>query len=67
MTTLGSKIGKLLPRINILMTRVRSRGEKVRGYIIDNVEKYPTDVAKVTADKIDITRQEVNKHLKNVR
>ena len=48
------------------MTRVRSRGEKIRGFIINNVEKHPTDVAKITADKFDITRQAVNKHLKKL-
>jgi len=48
------------------MTGVRSRGEKIRGFIINNVEKHPTDVAKVTAEKFDITRQAVNKHLKKL-
>jgi len=48
------------------MTRVRSRGEKIRGFIVNNVEKHPTDVAKVTAEKFDITRQAVNKHLKKL-
>jgi len=48
------------------MTRVRSRGEKIRGFIINNVEKHPTDVAKVTAEKFDITRQAVNKHLQRL-
>jgi len=49
-----------------MMTRVRSRGEKVRGFIINNVEKHPTDIAKVTAEKFDITRQAVNKHIKKL-
>jgi len=48
------------------MTRIRSRGEEIRGFIINNVEKRPTDIAKVTADKFDITRQAVNKHLKKL-
>jgi len=48
------------------MTRIHSRGEKIRGFIINNVEKYPTDVAKITADKFNITRQAVNKHLKKL-
>lgn len=63
LTILDPKVDKLCPGINILMTRVRSRGEKIRSFIIDNVEKHPTDVAKVTAGKFDITRQAVNKHL----
>jgi len=49
-----------------MMTRVRSRGEKIRGFIINNVEKHPTDIAKVTAEKFDITRQAVNKHIKKL-
>ncbi len=48
------------------MTRVRSRGEKIRGFIISNIEKHPTDIAKIAAVKFDITRQAVNKHLKKL-
>jgi anti-sigma regulatory factor (Ser/Thr protein kinase) len=45
------------------MTRVRTRGEQIRGFIINNVEKYPDNIAKITADKFEISRQAVNKHL----
>lgn len=48
------------------MTRVRSRGEKIRTFIISNVEKHPTNIAQVAADKFDITRQAINKHLKKL-
>lgn len=48
------------------MTRVRSRGENIRRFIINNVEKNPRDIARVTADKFGITRQAVNKHLKKL-
>ena len=48
------------------MTGVRSRGERIRGFIINNVEKHPTDVAKLAAHKFGITRQAVNKHLKRL-
>ena len=48
------------------MTGVRTRGEKIRRYIISNVEKHPKDIALVTARKFDITRQAVNKHLKRL-
>lgn len=65
LTICSYKVDKMLARIGI-MTKVRSRGEKIRGFIISNVEKHPTDVAKVTADKFDITRQAVNKHLKRL-
>ena len=45
------------------MTRVRGRGEDIRRYILANIEKHPTDIAKVTADRFGITRQAVGKHL----
>jgi anti-sigma regulatory factor (Ser/Thr protein kinase) len=48
------------------MTKVRVRGEAVRRYIIEHVEKRPADIAKITADKFDITRQAVNKHLQKL-
>lgn len=46
--------------------KVRERGEDVRKYIIDNIEKSPDTIAKVAADKFNITRQAVNKHLKRL-
>ena len=45
------------------MTRVRARGEQVRGYIIDNVGKHPTDITRLTIAKFGISRQAVNQHL----
>ena len=48
------------------MTRVRARGEDIRRYILDNVEKNPRRVSKLTADKFVITRQAVNKHLQRL-
>ncbi len=48
------------------MTRVRSRGEQIRRFITDTVEKHPSDIAKITATKFDITRQAINKHLKKL-
>lgn len=45
------------------MARVRTRGEDIRKYILHNVEKHPGDIAKVTAEHFEITRQAVNKHL----
>ncbi len=48
------------------MTRVRLRGEDIRRYILDNVDKYPKDISRVTADKFGITRQAVNKHIKRL-
>ena len=48
------------------MSHVRPRGEKVRTFIIENVESHPTDIAKVTATEFGLTRQAVNKHLRNL-
>ena len=46
--------------------RVRARGEDVRCYIVENVEKHPTDICRVAAEKFAITRQAVNKHLQKL-
>ena len=48
------------------MTGVRERGEDIRRYIVENVEKYPDNVSKITADHFKITRQAVNKHLQRL-
>ena len=48
------------------MTRVRNRGEQIRRFITENVEKHPGDIAKITALKFDISRQAVNKHLQRL-
>ena len=48
------------------MTKVRSRGEQVRRFIVSHVEKHPTDIAKFTAEHFGITRQAVNKHLQRL-
>jgi biotin operon repressor len=49
-----------------MMTRVNSPGETVRRFIVEQVEKHPGDIAKVTAERFDITRQAVNKHLQKL-
>jgi anti-sigma regulatory factor (Ser/Thr protein kinase) len=46
--------------------KVRERGEEIRKYIIDNVEKNAGDIARIAGDKFGITRQAVNKHLKRL-
>jgi STAS-like domain of unknown function (DUF4325) len=48
------------------MTRVRARGEDIRRYILENVDKYPNEISKLAAKKFGITRQAVNKHLKRL-
>lgn len=48
------------------MGQVRARGEDVRRYIIENVEKFPKDISKKTAARFKISRQAVNKHLRRL-
>lgn len=48
------------------MSRVRTRGEDVRKFVLKNVEKHPSDIAKITAAHFRVTRQAVNKHLRNL-
>lgn len=48
------------------MTRVRARGEDIRKFILEHVEKHPADIAKVTADHFEVTRQAANKHLQRL-
>src|SRR5271156_2917000 len=46
--------------------RVRARGEDVRSFILQHVEKHPHDVSRLTAEHFKITRQAVNKHLQRL-
>lgn len=48
------------------MTRVRSRGEDIRKFILEHVEKHPGDISRVTSQHFKITRQAVNKHLQHL-
>lgn len=48
------------------MSKLRSRGELIRKFILTNVNKYPSDITSITSKKFDITRQAVNKHLKRL-
>jgi anti-sigma regulatory factor (Ser/Thr protein kinase) len=48
------------------MTRVRTRGEDVRKFILEHVEKHPADISRFTSARFGITRQAVNKHLQNL-
>jgi hypothetical protein len=48
------------------MVKVRSRGEKVRRYILENVDRHPADIAKRIANEFGITRQAASKHLSNL-
>lgn len=48
------------------MTKVRERGENVRRFILEHVEKHPADISRVTSDHFGISRQAVNIHLKKL-
>lgn len=48
------------------MTRVRARGEDIRRYILEHVEKHPNDIGKIASEHFGITRQAVNKHLQKL-
>ena len=50
-----------------MTTRIRTRGEEIRHFILQNIEKHPSDISKVTAEKFRISRQAVNKHLQRLR
>ena len=49
-----------------MMMRVRARGEDIRCFILQHVEKHPNDVTRITAKHFDISRQAVNKHLRRL-
>lgn len=46
--------------------RVHARGENVRRFIVEHVERHPGNIARVAAEHFSITRQAVNKHLKRL-
>jgi len=48
------------------MGTVRVRGEAVRRFIVENVEKHPTDIVRVAVEKFDCSRQAVHKHLQRL-
>lgn len=48
------------------MTKVLARGENVRKFILDHVEKHPADINILTANHFGVTRQAVNLHLQKL-
>jgi hypothetical protein len=46
--------------------RVRARGEQVRRFVLDQIEKHPNDIAKITSEHFGISRQAANKHLRRL-
>jgi hypothetical protein len=49
-----------------VMMRVRARGEDIRRFILEHVEKHPGDVSKQASGHFKISRQAVNKHLQRL-
>jgi anti-sigma regulatory factor (Ser/Thr protein kinase)/anti-anti-sigma regulatory factor len=45
------------------MSKVRTSGEVVRKFLIENMDQHPSDIVRLTAEKFDCTRQAVHKHL----
>jgi hypothetical protein len=48
------------------MMRVRARGEDIRRFVLEHVEKHPNDVARLASEHFKITRQAVNKHIRRL-
>lgn len=48
------------------MVGLRSRGEIIRKFIIDNVASNPTSIVAITADEFGVSRQAVNSHIKRL-
>lgn len=48
------------------MTKIRTRGEDIRRFILENVEKHSNDIGALTATHFGISRQAANKHLQKL-
>lgn len=45
------------------MAGTRERGRVIREYIVTHIRPHPENIAQICADRFDISRQAVNKHL----
>lgn len=50
----------------MVSTHIRVRGEEIRRFLLENVEKHPANIAKLTSNNFKITRQAVHKHIKRL-
>jgi anti-sigma regulatory factor (Ser/Thr protein kinase) len=48
------------------MTNVRNQGDKVRQFIISNLDKHPNNIVALTMAEFGISRQAVNMHIKRL-
>jgi anti-sigma regulatory factor (Ser/Thr protein kinase) len=46
------------------MVKLRKRGEEVRQFILENIDANPKDIIRITAQKFNVTRQAVHKHIR---
>ncbi|MEM6254228.1 MAG: DUF4325 domain-containing protein [Cyanobacteria bacterium P01_D01_bin.156] len=46
--------------------KIRKRSELIRQFILNNVNEYPEQIAVLAADEFGITRQAINKHIKQL-
>jgi predicted transcriptional regulator len=46
--------------------RVRSRGELIRTYVLENVGVHPKDIARAVCQKFGISRQAASRHIRNL-
>lgn len=48
------------------MTKLRKRGEKIREFILENVDRNPKDIVNITCNTFTVSRQAVNKHIRQL-
>ncbi|SMF97035.1 protein of unknown function [Methylomagnum ishizawai] len=48
------------------MVGVRKRGEEIRRFILEQVQAHPVEIAKITSEQFDISRQAVNRHIQQL-
>jgi anti-sigma regulatory factor (Ser/Thr protein kinase) len=51
---------------NKVMTTIRDRGAVVRKFIVEHVERHPTDIVKFASEKFSCSRQAVHKHVQRL-
>lgn len=48
------------------MSKIRDRGEKVRRFLLENIDEHRSEIVKLATDKFGCTRQAVHKHLRKL-
>lgn len=48
------------------MSTVRVGGERVRGFLISNIEAHPTDIVRIASEKFSCSRQAVHNHMQRL-